>query len=162
MRPELTGRRQTAGCFILMEVQLLNATAPAANAQGFARFMVAVPLDHVVISMPSTAYGIAINTLGTDMRSSAFDRELCEEIRSTLEAITEHEELAPDMPTIVDLIDHLEKAVDHWPQFDAPGDEPVNVSGADMIMWFDFWRRHAKDLAQRARAAVAAGKEIGA
>lgn len=143
-----------------MDTQLLNATAALANAQGFARFIVVVPLDHVVISMPSSAYGIAVNTLETDMRSSAFDRELRDDIRSSLEGITEHEEIAPDMPTFIDLLDQLEQAVNAWPQFDATGDDPVNVSGADMVQWFDVWRRGAKDFAQRARAAVAAGKEV--
>lgn len=143
-----------------MDTQLLNATAALANAQGFARFIVVVPLDHVVISMPSSAYGIAINTLETDMQSSAFDRELRDDIRSSLNAITEHEELAPDMPSFVDLLDQLESAINAWPQFEAPDDESVNVSGADMVQWFDVWRRHAKELALRARAAVAAGKEV--
>lgn len=143
-----------------MDTQLLNATAALANAQGFARFIVVVPLDHVVISMPSSAYGIAVNTLEMDMRSSAFDRELRDDIRSTLEAITEHEEISPDMPTFIDLLDQLEQAVNAWPQFDATGDDPVNVSGADMVQWYDVWRRGAKDFAQRARAAVAAGKEV--
>lgn len=142
-----------------MDTQLLNATAPQANAEGFVRFLVVVPLTHVVISMPSPAFGTVVNTLETDMRSAAFDRELREDIGSALSSITEHEELSPDTPTFVDLLAQLECAIEAWPQFDAPGDEPVNVSGADMVQWFDSWRRQAKDLAQRTRASFAAGKE---
>ncbi len=142
-----------------MDTQLLNATAALSNAQGFTRFIVVVPLDHVVISMPSSAFGLAVNTLETDMRSSAFDSDLRAEIGAAVESITEHEALAPDMPTFVDLLDQLEQAVNAWPQFEATSDEPVNVSGADMVQWFDVWRRGAKDFAQSARAAIAAGKE---
>ncbi len=40
----------------------------------------------------------------------------------------------------------LRRAVEAWPQFDAPGDEHEPVSGGDLVEWFSVWRGEAKEL----------------
>jgi len=42
--------------------------------------------------------------------------------------------------------DLVRRAVEAWPQFDAPGDEDEPVSGGDLVEWFSIWREQAKDL----------------
>lgn len=38
----------------------------------------------------------------------------------------------------------LEEAVQAFPQFDVPPTETPNVSGADLVEWFDAWRQRVK------------------
>jgi hypothetical protein len=43
--------------------------------------------------------------------------------------------------------DHVQQAIEAWPQFDAPPDAPdsvAHVGGADMVEWFAQWREDAK------------------
>lgn len=47
-----------------------------------------------------------------------------------------------------ELLGILEEAICAWPQFDDPNE---SVSGADLVEWFEFWRRDAKDAVARAR-----------
>jgi hypothetical protein len=38
------------------------------------------------------------------------------------------------------------RAVEAWPQLDAPGDEHEPVNGGDLVEWFSIWRGEAKAL----------------
>jgi hypothetical protein len=51
-----------------------------------------------------------------------------------------------DADGIVTAMGLLARAVDAWPQFNGPPDVRPEVSGADLVEWFDAWRREAAEV----------------
>ena len=135
-------------------------SSPEHAGTALLRYELEIPIDHVVLSMPQDDYTIAFETLETDAQSCAFDRALRADLARVTHSYTQHDPAPHWQPKYSALLAKLEEAIASWPQFaSADHDNPVAVSGADLVQWFDRWYRETRDLTTRARTTAAGGAQ---